>query len=100
PGPFLSFPGPPAALFSRSSAVSASGARAAADRAIQEVDGAIEPLAVEEHVASARSAAQELAIHLDARFLIRALQLVRLVDRHLRILIAMEEEQRRIGAVD
>ena len=47
-----------------------------------------------------RAAVHDAERHVEAESLVRADDLVRLVDRHLRILIAVEDEQRGIALVD
>ena len=53
-----------------------------------------------ERVAAVRGAMHDDEVDLKPLLLVRALELVRLVDRHLRVLVPVQQHQRRIRAVD
>src|SRR4051812_23781424 len=75
-------------------------ARSASDRPPQECDDLVDVLRKEEGVATVSRAVHDIELDVEAGLLVRALQFERLVDWHLRVLVAMDQEERGIVLVD
>ena len=67
---------------------------------MQEVYRAFQMRLFVEHRAGMSRAVNHIELRVESDFLVRALQLMRLIDRHLRILVAVQQQQRRILGVD
>ena len=71
-----------------------------ADGPVQERDHTLDALGREKQISAVRRAMDDVQRDVEAGLLVGALQLVGLIDRHLRVLVAMHEEQRWIARAD
>ena len=70
------------------------------DRSIQKPEDPRQVLGLVELIAAVLHAVDHVEVDVEAQFLVGRVQLVSLVDRHLRILVAVQQQQWRIVAID